>query len=279
MCDSMLKKYHRAGNSLLLAILAIFSSNCIANDDVLELAIHPVLSEQGTLARYQPVADYLTAKTGKKIVIRTTPNFFSYWERIRQPDGYDLILDSAHFTDYRAKKLGYKVLAKVPDLASYSLVVRKHNKRVYLNNLIGKPVATLGSPSLAATKLNAIFANPVRQPITVEVATPADGLKRLTVDKNVLAAFLPTDFVMKHLQANDDISAIVMTEPMPPAAVSASPRLDPAVRKAIQDALLQAATTPEGKIMLEQVGLKEFSTASPQLYAGYSRSLEQYWGY
>lgn len=271
----------RQTRKLVMTIVLLVSTQAgLANDPkLLELAIHPVMSEQSTLERYQPVADYLSNKTGKQVVIRTTPNFFSYWEKIRQPNGYALILDSAHFTDYRSKKLGYKVLAKVPDSVSYSLVVRKNTDPVGLNDLIGKRVATLGAPSLAATRLSAIFANPVRQPVTVNVSTSAEGIKVLTEKKNVLAAFLPTDYVIKHLETHDDLKAIIMTEPMPPAAISASPQVDPVVVKAIQDALLEAKKTPDGKAMLKKVGLAAFSPASSELYAGYSHSLQQYWGY
>ncbi len=270
-----------AAKKLMVTIALVVSANvCQASEpDLLELAIHPVMSEQSTLERYQPVADYLSSKTGKQVVIRTSPNFFSYWQRIRQPNSYALILDSAHFTDYRSKKLGYKVLAKVPDLVSYSLVVRKNNNPVALNDLIGKRVATLGAPSLAATRLSAIFANPARLPVTVNVSTPAEGIKVLTEKKNVLAAFLPTAYVIKHLQTHDDLKAIIMTEPMPPAAISASPQVDPAVLKTIQDALLEAKETPDGRVMLQKVGLAAFSPASSELYAGYSHALQQYWGY
>ncbi|MDH5648502.1 MAG: hypothetical protein OEY67_02500 [Gammaproteobacteria bacterium] len=52
------------------------TSLCFADPDPLELAVHPVMSEEDTLQRYQPLADYLSQKIGRQVVLRTTPSFF-----------------------------------------------------------------------------------------------------------------------------------------------------------------------------------------------------------
>ena len=106
--------------------------------------IQPILNEEQTKRAYQPLADYLSKIAGKRVVIRTLPNFVAYWEVMRLSNAYDLVLDAAHFTDYRAKKLGFKVLAKIPDTVSYSLIVGSGALVIDPIELIGKTVATPG---------------------------------------------------------------------------------------------------------------------------------------
>ncbi|MDH5648503.1 MAG: phosphate/phosphite/phosphonate ABC transporter substrate-binding protein [Gammaproteobacteria bacterium] len=189
-----------------------------------------------------------------------------------------MILDAAHFTDYRAQKFGYDILAKMPDSISYSLIIKENGDIHGLDDLVGQTVATLGAPSLGATRLAAIFANPARQPIITNVATTDEAIEKLTQGK-IHAAFLPSTDIIRAWSRLANVRVIVTTEPIPEAAISASPRLELSIRKAIQIALLHAAKTDDGRDMLAQLSITGFSPATSQLYAGYSNALKQYWGY
>src|SRR3989338_2564197 len=145
--------------------------------------IQPILNEEQTRKAYQPLADYLGKIAGKRVVIRTLPNFVAYWETMRLVNAYDLVLDAAHFTDYRAKKLGFKVLAKIPDTVSYSLIVGPGALVIDPIELIGKTVSTPGAPSGGAARPNAMYTNPVRQPIIVDSGTAEESIQKLLKDK------------------------------------------------------------------------------------------------
>ncbi len=262
----------------LLMLLSITGLTVPANAAELRLAIQPILSESRTRAAFLPLAKYLEKKTGRKVQILTMPNFLSYWDLVRRPERYELSLDAAHFTDYRADKGNYEVLAKIPEYVTYSIVVRQENLIFEPSELIAKSIATLGAPSIGAARLNAMFPNPMRQPQMIEVSSSEIGMNKLLAG-DVFAAILPTPIVSQFMSNNAPISVVSTTEPIPHIAMSASLKLNADMRKKIRAALTGASETPEGRVMLKQIGFAKFNPASRQIYRGQARILQDYWGY
>ena len=240
--------------------------------------IQPILNEEQTRKAYQPLADYLGKIAGKRVVIRTLPNFVAYWETMRLVNAYDLVLDAAHFTDYRIQKLGFKVLAKIPDTVSYSLIVGSGTLVIDPIELIGKTVATPGAPSVGAARLNAMYPNPVRQPVIVDSGTAEEGIQMLVKNK-VQAAIVPTPLVSQQMAQGGGISVVVTTDPIPHIALSAAPRLNADVRDKIRAALVSASNTEDGKKMLKDINFERFDPANDKIYAGQGTLLKEYWGY
>ena len=244
----------------------------------LVLLIQPVLSEAETRATYQPLADYIAAAAGRPCQIRTAPNFLAYWDIVRRNRGYDLVLDDAHFTAYRLQKQGFQLLVKAPGMLSYSLVTTRDQRVLDPMDLAGKTIASLGPPSLGLARLQALFPNPLRQPAVVEVANAAEGMQALLTAR-VQAAILPTPIVQEHVARGDPIALVTATEPVPQAALSAAPGVDPAIRAKIRTALLGARHHAAGREALHALGFTRFEPATSDLYAGYARVLRDYWGY
>jgi phosphonate transport system substrate-binding protein len=249
-----------------------------AAGEPLVLLIQPILREEQTREAYAPLCDYLGKIARRECRISTAPNFLAYWEMIRRNQGFDLVLDAAHFTDYRVQKFGFRVLAKVPDHVSFSLVVPEGNLVLDPAELVGKTIATLGPPSMGAAHLNAIYPNPARQPAIIEVNSVEEGFE-LVAKRRVQAAILPTPLVAQQLARGAPLFTVMTTEPVPHAALSASPRLDPTLREQLRAALLNAEKTPEGRLMLKGINFERFENANAATYAGYSRVLKEYWGY
>ena len=262
----------------LFFLLLLKTDIAAAANDELVLMVQPILSEEKTIKAFQPLADYITKLTGKKCVVRAMPNFFAYWDIIRRTGSYDLVLDAAHFTDYRARKMNFEILAKIPDTVSYSLIVPENTLIFDPIELMGKTVATLGPPSIGAARLSAMFPNPMRQPIMVEVSSSAEGMD-LVVNGRVHAAILPTPLVSQRMSGEGGIVVVTTTEPIPHIAISASPRMNKAMRDQIRSALLTADKTEAGKKMLEGIGFPKFDPATPEVYADQSNILKEFWGY
>lgn len=268
----------RSGNLLAGALLLSFwNVSAIAANGDCTLGVQPILSEQQTKKAFQPLADYLGKVASKTCVVRTSPNFLAYWDQVRKGGAFDLVLDAAHFTDYRAQKQGWEILAKIPDTVSNSLIVSDQNPVIDASELIAKRIATLGVPSIGAARLNALFPNPSRQPITIEVESSEAGIALLRAGK-VEAAMLPTPFVSQQM-AQGGISVVLTTEPIPHIALSASPQMPAATRERLRQALLAADKTPEGREMLKAIGFEKFDPASAAIYAGQSKTLKDYWGF
>ena len=246
--------------------------------DTLTLAIQPILSEEKTIKAFTPLARYLSRVTGKRVVIKTAPNFLSYWTIISRSPKYDLILDAAHFTDYRIKKMGYSVLCKIPDGVSYSIITHDNNLLLDHSELVGKTVASLGSPSIGAARLDSLFPNPSRQPIIIEIQSVRQGIKMLLEGK-VFAAIIPTPIVGQQMNDGAPISVVETTELVPHIALSVAPSVDAATRDKIRQSLVNAHKTVRGKAMLKGIGFAKFDPANPKIYAGQSDLLKIYWGY
>lgn len=254
----------------LLALLYLLALPASA----LELAIQPVLPKKQLEQAYQPLADYLAQRIGQPVRIRAAYNFVSYWEAMRQGQGFDLVLDAAHFTDYRNQRMGYTVLAKLPDTVSYSLVTHEDLFIFEPAELVARKLATVPSPSLGGVRLAELFPNPLRQPRLIGTDNyPAaiDLVKRRQAD----AALAPTPLI----RGVEGLNVVTTTEPVPHMALSASPRIEARVREQLRRALLDANRSPDGKIMLDKLNLPGFEPASNATYRGYARLLAGVWGY
>lgn len=266
----------RLGQTAVLVALVLGTLPAKATEHEIVLLVQPVLSEQRTQQVFKPLADYISAAAGRPCRIQTLPNFLAYWDVVRRGN-FDLALDAAHFTDYRVQKMGFTPLAKIPGGVSYSLIVPDSQLVFDPQELAGKRVATLGPPSIGAARLNAMYPNPVRQPVSVEVGDSETGIDLLR-QRKVDAAILPTPFVSQQM-VQGGIAVVLTTEPIPHIALSASPRVPKPMQEAIRVALLRAATSDHGKKMLSAIGFERFDPATPEIYANQRKMLSGYWGY
>jgi len=239
------------------------------------LAIQPILSEKDILENYQPLADYLTKQTGHTIKISTQRNFLFYWTKMRkQEPGFDLVLDAAHFTDYRIKKQGYTVLAKLPDTVSFSIVTSEDSFILDVDELIGARIATMPSPSLGALRLESYFPNPMRVPIFIWEINTTVAVEKLASGE-IDAAIIPTRLASTY----DTLNIVTTTEPVPHMGLSASPDVPAEVAEKIRQALLDAESNEAGKQMLDKLNVPRFQPASSETYDGYSDLLKDVFGY
>jgi ABC-type phosphate/phosphonate transport system substrate-binding protein len=263
-----------------VALLALGATLGVARADVSELVlgVAPLLDETETRAQFQPLCDYLANAAHLPCRITTRPNFLSYWETMRRGKEYNLILDEAHFTDYRAQKMGYVVLAKIPNTVTYSLIVPRATKLDDPARLVGRRIATLGIPSMGAALLNGLFPKPSKQPIPVEVDNAAEGFELLR-DAKVAAAILPTPLVREQIVRGAPFRVLLSTAPLPHMGFSAAPEISPELRLILRQALLNANKTDAGRAMLANIGIERFDPANATVYTGQGRILKEYWGY
>ncbi len=257
----------------LLFLLGLLLLPGLLQAGTIRFIVQPIQDRATTLDHYRPLADYLSRATGEQVKLEAAINFLTYWQGIRK-EKYDLVLDAAHFTDYRMEKLGYLPLAKVPGTVSYSLVTHPDTLIFEPEELIGKKVATPGAPSLGSLRLQALFPNPIRQPQIIEVPNATEALRRVEAGE-VTAAIVPTPL----LAAHPDLNVVLTTDPAPHVTFSASPRLDPGVREKLRKALLALGTTDEGRKVLQAINFPGIEPADPKRYQGYEKLLSQTWGY
>lgn len=239
------------------------------------LAIQPILPQNELKKRFQPLASYLSHETGHTITITTQRNFLFYWTKMRKgKKGFDLVLDAAHFTDYRIKAQGYTVLAKLPDTVSFSIVTSEDNFVLDEEELIGMRVATMPSPSLGALRLEELFPNPVRKPFYIWERNTTVAVEKILSGK-IDAAIIPTRLASTY----NNLNIVLTTEPVPHMGLSASPDVPAEVTEKIRQALLTADSNENGKQMLSRLKINNFEPASSETYDGYSDLLKEVFGY
>jgi phosphonate transport system substrate-binding protein len=275
MASRILAKVVVRASWLLMALVAAPAPAAVTE---LVLGVAPLLSATETRRQFQPLCAYLTSVTRLPCRVATRPNFLGYWQTMRRGSEFNLILDDAHFTDYRVQKMGYTVLAKVPDTVTYSLVVPRAAKITDPSRLVGRRIATHGIPSMGAAQLNSLFPQPSKQPVPVEVSS-ADEALALLRDGRVAAAILPTPLVREALVRGMELHVVLSTVPIPHLGLSAAPDLEPAVHSAIREALLNAHKDAQGQQMLTRIGIPRFDPANATIYKGQARILQDYWGY
>lgn len=239
-----------------------------------KLAVQPVLPAEHMIEAYAPLARYLSAATGHRITITASSNFLTYWETMRRGEAYDLVLDAAHFVDFRVQRMNHTVVAKLPDTVSYSLVTGEDLLLFDADEMIGRTLATVPSPSLGGVRLSQIYPNPSRQPVIVETADFEEALARVLAGQ-AAAALVPTPLI----RGDGRFNTVLTTEPVPHMALSASTRVAPEVRTAIREALLATQHSEEGRALLTALNLPGFEAADSKLYEGYGALLEGVWGY
>lgn len=259
--------------SILIAALLLLNPGSLLALD-LSLSIQPILPKSQIIQAYQPLAEYLSATTGHKIKIKAHNNFLTYWANIRRSKDMDLVLDAAHFTDYRVQKMNYVVLAKLPDTVSFSIVTHEDELIFDVEELVLKKVATMVSPSVGAIRLLSLFNNPMHQPRIVYALNSNDAAQRVQ-DGEAYAAIIPTALVSSY----QGLNTVITTESLPHMAFSASPDVPPETRAAIKQALVSAKDTPAGQAMLGKINFPSFEDSSDDVYKGYASLLRHVLGY
>ena len=256
----------------MIAMVIFLHNNAFAEEFI--FSIQPILPKDEVITSYQPLADYLSENTGHKITIKTYKNFFTYWQSMKNKKNFDLVLDAAHFTDYRIQNNNYTALAKFPGTISFSVVTHSDSLISKTEDLILKPIATSSSPGLSGIRLYEIFNNPSRLPKEVTVNDIREAISAVA-DGKVDAAIIPTFMVSKY----KFLRIITTTKPTPNITLSVSPTVPTDIKKSMLNALLNAEKSIEGRSMLKHIGLTEFADASDTKYTGYSQLLEGMFGY
>jgi phosphonate transport system substrate-binding protein len=184
------------------------------------------------------------------------------------------ILDAAHFTDFRVQRKNYRVLVKLPDTVSFTVVTGEENFVFEMDELISKRIATMAAPGMGAVRLSSMFPNPVRLPFIIEANNSVDAVNKV-IHGDVDAAIIPSPLVGNYTNLN----SVVSTDPVPHMALSASPEVPDDVALAVKQALLDAPDTPQGKKMLADMNIEYFEDASAEVYAGYADLLDGVFGY
>ena len=153
----------RAFLSAVLVCLA-YCPSVVAGEGEYLMRVQAWNAAGDSRAAFQPLADYLARRVGESVRLAVAGQVLEHWQRVRDQGGGDVVIDEAHFADYRVRRFGYRVIAKVSGLRGFSVLARPSAMILEPEDLWAKRVASLPAPSLAAVKLIELFPDAIRTP-------------------------------------------------------------------------------------------------------------------
>lgn len=231
-------------------------------------------------AIYGPVAEYLSAVLGRKVVFHHAGNWGVY-QGLMQKGAYDLVFDGPHFASWRAQNSGHTALLKVPGEHIFVVVVKKDNDKINdIKQLAGRAICAHAPPNLGTLTVLNEFPNPARQPLIVNT----DGWKNIyqaMLDNKCIASSVPLSKLEQFEKESGRQAKIIFRgATMPDNALTAGPRISPSDQEKIARALM----SPEGQKATEKLREKyaqgkPFVAASNKDFVGLSAYLKNEWGF
>jgi ABC-type phosphate/phosphonate transport system substrate-binding protein len=250
-----------------------------AEESPLILSAPPRDTADEGVKRFGPVAEYLSATLGRKVVYQH-PTTWGGYQADMQRGAYDIVFDGPHFNGWRIEKLHHHVLVKLPGDFVYTAVVRRDHSAIdHIKHLAGHKICAHAPPNLGTLIMYNQFDNPARQPVII-VTDGYDKIYKALLDGKCDAAMLPLHSVEKFDPDGGHVRIVMRTRAMPEQAFSAGLRVSPAERAKIAEALLSPAAKATLAKFFEAYGAgKGFLPATNSEYAGLGEYLLSVWGY
>ncbi len=225
-------------------------------------------SYQHEMALYSPIANYLSKVTGKHFVFQYSDNWLSYSKNMT--DGaYDLVFDGPAFNGWRVDRLGHTPLVKLPEPFVFVVVAKANDTQITdMATLAGHSVCAHAPPNLGTLTLLNQFTNPSRQPYLI-VVKGWDKSYRGLISGKCEATVLPLTNLKKYDNGSTKLTKIIyQARALPNQAISAGPRIPPAMQKQIQRALLSDEGRAVTAKLVAAYASKDFVPATREEYAG-----------
>jgi len=270
----LLRRLARSAITAVAATGILLGSTAAQAQDALEFAIAPFLPENELTEAYTPIVEYLSEEVDRPVELKLYPSYLAFWEATRGGSDYDIVLDAAPVTDFRAQRQDWQVIARFDGEVTQSLITREDDLVFSPTELVNEPVAVQPSPSVSALVLYQLFPNPVQQPQLKFRETNRD-VAEAVIDGEVRAGVMPTPLVGGY----GSLYTVVTTESLPFLAFSVSPSVSPRTADTLQEALLSFGDTDEGQKILRSQNLTAIVRANNRLYRGHAELLQGTYGY
>jgi ABC-type phosphate/phosphonate transport system substrate-binding protein len=243
----------------------------------------PTETEEVSLSIYQPIAEYLSQKTGEDIVYSYPQNWARYISYMQQAK-YDLLLDAPHFVSWRIEKIQHTPLISLAETMSYVVVVSRSSGLSDLTDLRGKSSCGSAIPNLDALTLLDQYDSNWTQP-SIKVVQGFDQTFSFMLSGDCDAAVIPRRVFLRYINAPgaNTLEVLFTTFELPHYGLSVSARVNNRMQSKITEALLSTSANSAIKGLFDQFGLEigqdNSVAANADVYRGYSYLLDDFWGF
>ncbi|MGD9172277.1 MAG: phosphate/phosphite/phosphonate ABC transporter substrate-binding protein [Candidatus Thiodiazotropha sp.] len=216
-----------------------------------------------TLARiWNPLLDYLSQQTGRRIVFRTAPDIPTFEQRLASGE-YDIAyMNPYHYTIF-SREPGYRVFAKERNRQIKGiLVVRKESKLQTLDQLADLTLAFPSPAAFAASLLPRAHLKQQDIPFSVKYVTSHDSVYR-AVAKGLYPAGggVIRTFNSVVPQVREQLRVLWTTPGYTAHAIAAHPRLVPQLVQTIAAALFSVDHSSKEGDLLTPLNMQGFEAA------------------
>jgi len=231
-----------------------------AGGEVLTLGITPQQATTEMARLWGPVCQYLSNHTEYEVLFKTSKDLVTFWSDMT--DGvYDLVYVSSARYVYAHTKPGYTAFAQENESPLVVMLVARKDGPASVEELQGKTLAVHSLSSLAA-QLSHAYLNTKGIDVSLTAVSSHESVFR-TVEKGIypVGAINLRIFGMLDPLRQEEFKVLWKSEPLPPFAFAAHPRVSHKSIKAIQRALVEMNNNPEGKALLAALNLKGIVSA------------------
>jgi phosphonate transport system substrate-binding protein len=274
----------RTGIGFLFCLLLHASLACASQpaDDPLVMGVFPRLNAGDTTKRYSPLADHLTERIGRKVLLVTAKDFQSFWQGVEE-QRYALVLYNQYHYIRSAKT--YQVIAHNREFGKNTIAgviyVRKDSDITSLSQLRGRtilfgggedamighiaPVYMVLQAGLKRSDFKSQFAvNPLNSVIGVyhkqaDAAGSGDGVVDQPAIKNAINT--------------DELSVLAVSEQLLHLPWAVKRTMPANLRESITSALVELENTEAGRKVLKFAVLTGIGRAEDKDYDPHRRMI------
>ncbi|MEK6664171.1 MAG: phosphate/phosphite/phosphonate ABC transporter substrate-binding protein [Pseudomonadota bacterium] len=250
---------------MLLICLASTSFTRAAEPIVISFGITPQQSPTELAKLWGPICQYLSKRTGYQVQFKTSKDLQTFWTDTG--DGvFDFIyINPPRYVNAHATP-GYSAIAKDGDSPLVSIIVVRKDGPKSVEELQGKKLAVHNLIALAALMAQAHLQEKGID-ITMTAVSSHDSVYR-TVEKGLYpaGASILRIFGMYDPATQAQFRVLWKSDPLPPFAYAAHPRVSLKVIDRIQRAMLEMDGNPEGRALLAALNIKAIVAAKDSDY-------------
>ena len=213
-----------------------------------------------------PICQYLSKRTGYEIQFKTAKDLMTYWSET-YAGRFDLIyINPYHYTKAETSA-GYLVLAKDDGAPLVGMIFARRDGPQDVKALQGLKVATHDVSAFMTKYVRHGYLK--EQGIDIEpVGVGSLDSVYLTVDRGLYPAGISIQraygLLDPAMQAH--FKVLWKSDPLPPFAYAAHPRLAPSVQEKIRRALLDMEQNAEGRALLNKLNIRGIVAANNKDY-------------
>lgn len=247
---------------ILLSCQIVLAETTRQQPVTLTFALVPQQSATKLAIKWGPVLKYLSDKTGYKIEFKTAKNIPIFEERCSAGE-YDIAYMNPYHYIHFHNSPGYNVFAR-EDLKALKgiLVVQKDSPYQEFSNFSSTTLAFPSPAAFAASIVTRAKLSALGIPFTPQYVASHDSVYK-GVAKGLFPAGggIPRTFNNLDKETKDQLQIFWTSKEYTPHAFAAHPRISKEIVTTLQQAMLQMATDPEGKKLLEKLSFKNLVAA------------------